>query len=112
MTDGKYWSNEREEGVRRNRDQWWREEDNVIIVGPGERRRGPDPGTDAGNLCSILYIHILRIHILTRAPPSPPLLTLGARHSQGCGRCCSPPGGTQCSSIDMYNNDIGKRFMK
>jgi hypothetical protein len=46
----------------------------------------------------MLCIFILYISILTHAPPSPPFLTFGARHSHGCGRlyACSPPGGTQC----------------
>ena len=46
----------------------------------------------------MLCVYILYISILTHAPPSPPFLTFGARHSHGCGRlyACSPPGGTQC----------------
>jgi hypothetical protein len=83
MTDGEWRVQSvatTEEGVRRNGAQWWREEDNVIIiVGPRKRNRGPDTGSDAGNVCSILYIFILRIHILSHSPPSPPLLTFGAR---------------------------------
>jgi hypothetical protein len=64
-----------EEGARRNGVPWWREEDNVIIiVGPRQRHRGPDTGSDAGNVCSILHIYKLRVHILTHSPPSPPLL--------------------------------------
>ena len=51
-----------------------------------------------GHICFMLCIFILYISILTHAPPSPPFLTFGARHSHGCGRlyACSPPGGTQC----------------
>ena len=46
----------------------------------------------------MLCIFILYISILTHAPPSPPFLTFGARHSHCYGRlyACSPPGGTQC----------------
>ena len=51
-----------------------------------------------GHICFMLCVYILYISILTHAPPSPPFLTFGARHSHGCGRlyACSPPGGTQC----------------
>ena len=68
-------------------------------LGKQQEHRGPDTGTDAGNKCSMLCIYILRLHILSRAPPSPPLPTFGARHSYGCGRLYagSPPGGTQCT---------------
>jgi hypothetical protein len=49
-------------------------------------------GSDMGHI----YIYMLSVYILTYAQPSPPLLTLGARHSHGCGRlyACSPPGDT------------------
>jgi len=61
-------------------------------------------GTELGNLCSLLFIFVLHVSILTHAPPSPPLLTFGARHSHGCGRlyACSPPGGTQCPPFAVH----------
>ena len=59
--------------------------------GPWRRHRGPDTGSDVGSMCSIIYIYILYIHILTHAPPSPPLLTFRARHSSGCGRLHASP---------------------
>ena len=61
-------------------------------------------GTELGNLCCLLCIFILHVSILTHAPPSPPLLTFGARHSHGCGRlyACSPPGGTQCPPFAVH----------
>jgi hypothetical protein len=66
MTDGEWRVQSvatTEEGVRRNGAQWWREEDNVvIIVGPRKRHRGPDTGSNAGNVCSRLYIYILRMY--------------------------------------------------
>ena len=61
-------------------------------------------GTELGNLCSLLCIFILHVSILTHESPSPPLLTLGARHSHGCGRlyACSPPGGTKCPPFAVH----------
>jgi hypothetical protein len=61
-------------------------------------------GTELGNLCCLLCIFILHVSILTHAPPSPPLLTFGARHSHGCGRlyACIPPGGTQCPPFAVH----------
>jgi hypothetical protein len=52
----------------------------------------------------MLCIFILYVSILTHAPPSPPFLTFGARHSHGCGRlyACSPPGGTQCPPFTVH----------
>ena len=50
----------------------------ISIEGPVKRHKGSDTGSDEGNMYSILYIYILRIHILTHAPPSIPL-GFGAR---------------------------------
>jgi len=43
-------------------------------------------GTELGNLYVVLCIFILHIYILTYVPPSPPLLTFGARHNDCYGR--------------------------
>jgi hypothetical protein len=52
----------------------------------------------------MLCIFILYVSILTHAPPSPPFLIFGARHSNSCGRlyASSPPGGTQCPPFTVH----------
>jgi hypothetical protein len=66
---------------------------------------GDGPASQTTNFMSHNYTFTpITLHILTHAPPSPPLLTFGARHSHGCGRlyACSPPGGTQCPPFAVH----------